>query len=140
MTHSSFSSEFWLFSTYVFLFSHKVSGCHGENQGCRLLFPPATDHSFIELQHSIHFHTQRQIFAKMKYIALSILAIVTTAAAFVPAQQQNSRVSTEQAALADKIFGLDLFAPNPEINTYGARNKKNVSAEPQWWLWWLGVR
>ena len=70
----------------------------------------------------------------MKYIALSILATVSTAAAFVPAQQQNSRVSTEQAALADKIFGLDLFAPNPEINTYGARNKKNVSAKPRcWW-------
>lgn len=22
---------------------------------------------------------------------------------------------------------MDLFAPNPEVNTYGARNKKNVS-------------
>ena len=64
---------------------------------------------------------------KMKYTAFSFLAIVTAVSAFVPAQQ-NNRVSVEQGALADKIFGLDLFAPNPEVNTYGARNKKNVSA------------
>ena len=67
----------------------------------------------------------------MKYTALSILSIVAMASAFVPVRQQNSRVSTEHAALADKIFGLDLFAPNPEINTYGARTKKNVSADPR---------
>jgi len=63
----------------------------------------------------------------MKYVAISLLAILASVSAFVPAQQ-STRVSTEQAALADKIFGLDLFAPNPDVNTYGARKKKNVSA------------
>jgi len=64
----------------------------------------------------------------MKYTAFSLLALLASVSAFVPAQQQGARVgSTEQAAIADKIFGLDLFAPNPDINTYGARKKKNVS-------------
>lgn len=62
----------------------------------------------------------------MKYTAVSLLAVLASVSAFIPAQQ-SARLSTEQAALADKIFGLDLFAPNPEVNTYGARKKKNVS-------------
>ena len=63
----------------------------------------------------------------MKYTSFSLLAVLASVSAFVPAQQ-SARVSTEQAALADQIFGLDLFAPNPDVNTYGARKKKNVSS------------
>jgi hypothetical protein len=28
---------------------------------------------------------------------------------------------------------MDLFAPNKDVNTYGARNKKNVSDGLFWW-------
>ena len=66
----------------------------------------------------------------MKVAAVSILALAASASAFVPptTTQHNRRFSTEQAALADQIFGLDLFAPNKDVNTYGARKKKNVSS------------
>ena len=64
----------------------------------------------------------------VKYSVLSLVALVASASAFVPAGQ-NSRVSVQQNALADNIFGLDLFAPVKDQNNYGARAKKNVSGK-----------
>jgi len=64
----------------------------------------------------------------VKYSVLSLVALVASASAFVPAGQ-NSRVSVQQNALADSIFGLDLFAPVKDQNNYGARAKKNVSGK-----------
>jgi hypothetical protein len=63
------------------------------------------------------------------------VATLATAAAFAPAPV-STRVGTELAAkkaaeekkpFFSTVFGMDLFAPNPDVNTYGARAKKNVS-------------
>ena len=72
---------------------------------------------------------------KMKTAAVFV-ASLATAAAFAPAPV-STRVGTELAAkkaaepekkpFFNAVFGMDLFAPNPDVNTYGARAKKNVS-------------
>lgn len=67
--------------------------------------------------------------------AVVLASTLAVASAFAPAPV--SRVSTELKAakkeepekkpLFSTIFGMDLFAPNPDVNSYGARAKKNVS-------------
>ena len=59
----------------------------------------------------------------MKFVAL--LGLVASAAAFAPIAQ-NNRFSTVQYALADRIFGLDLFTPKQDQNNYGARKSENL--------------
>ena len=63
----------------------------------------------------------------MKYSAAFSLALISSVTAFVPVQNKNCRVSTAQNALADRIFGLDLFSPVKDQNDYGARKKKNLT-------------
>lgn len=75
---------------------------------------------------------------KTAVLLVSTLAVAT---AFAPAQV-TSRPGTElmakKGATEEKktffstVFGMDLFAPNPDVNTYGARAKKNVSAALLW--------
>jgi hypothetical protein len=62
----------------------------------------------------------------MKTSAVITLGLVASTQAFAPVSQ--GRTNTElSVSFFDKIFGMDLFAPNKDVNTYGARNKKNVS-------------
>ena len=67
-----------------------------------------------------------------KIIAVFFLSLAS-ASAFAPAGisvASTARMirlsSTVQHAIADRIFGLDLFAPNADQNDYGARGKKNL--------------
>uniref|UniRef100_A0A7S1VRA8 PS II complex 12 kDa extrinsic protein n=1 Tax=Grammatophora oceanica TaxID=210454 RepID=A0A7S1VRA8_9STRA len=70
----------------------------------------------------------------MKYIVLAI-ALIASVSAFAPAVP-SARVNTQLAAkkeakpaakpFFENIFGMDLFAPNPNVNTYGARSKKKL--------------
>lgn len=65
-------------------------------------------------------------------IAVVLAATLAVASAFAPTPV-TSRTSTELSAtekkksLFSQIAEMDLFAPNPDVNTYGARAKKNVS-------------
>lgn len=69
-------------------------------------------------------------------IAVVLASTLAVASAFAPAPV-TSRTGTELLAkkgapekkksFFDSVFGMDLFAPNPTVNTYGARAKKNVS-------------
>jgi hypothetical protein len=62
----------------------------------------------------------------MKTSAVITLGLVASTQGFAPVSQ--GRTNTElSVSFFDKIFGMDLFAPNKDVNTYGARNKKNVS-------------
>lgn len=73
--------------------------------------------------------------ATMK-IAVVLASTLAVASAFAPAPV-TSRTGTELMAkkggdkekkpFFNSVFGMDLFAPNPTVNTYGARSKKNVS-------------
>jgi hypothetical protein len=60
--------------------------------------------------------------------ALAVVALFSLATAFVPSSTNAPVKSspTAQYALADRIFGMDLFAPKKDQNDYGARNAKNV--------------
>ena len=64
----------------------------------------------------------------MKVVAL-LVATLTTAAAFAPALngRAQSVLSAEQKSFFARVAEMDLFAPNKNINDYGARKKKNVS-------------
>ena len=71
-------------------------------------------------------------------IAVALASTLAVASAFAPSSV-TSRTGTELLAkkgaaaeekkkpFFDAVFGMDLFAPNPDVNTYGARAKKNVS-------------
>jgi hypothetical protein len=62
----------------------------------------------------------------MKTSAVIALCLVATTQGFAPVSQ--GRANTELSeSFFDRIFGMDLFEPNKDQNTYGARNKKNVS-------------
>lgn len=38
----------------------------------------------------------------------------------------SKKTAEKKKAFFENVFGLDLFAPNPTINEYGARSKKNL--------------
>lgn len=61
----------------------------------------------------------------MKYTAFASVALLASANAFAPAPSAG-RTSVTREAIADKIFGLDLWEPVKDSNQYGARAKKNV--------------
>lgn len=61
----------------------------------------------------------------MKYTAAASLALLASGNAFAPAPAAG-RVSVARPAIADKIFGLDLWEPVKDSNEYGARKSKNV--------------
>lgn len=61
----------------------------------------------------------------MKLVSALLLSVLASATAFAPSQQ-SPRTSVAVDALADKIFGLDLFEPVKDQNNYGARAKKNL--------------
>lgn len=61
----------------------------------------------------------------MKYTAAASIALLASASAFAPTAT-NGRVSVAREALADKIFGMDLWEPVKDSNEYGARTKKNL--------------
>lgn len=69
--------------------------------------------------------------------AVVLASTLAVASAFAPTPVTN-RAGTELLAkkgaakeekkpFFESVFGMDLFAPNPTVNTYGARAKKNVS-------------
>lgn len=58
--------------------------------------------------------------------AVVFTALLASAAAFAPAPQGRPSTAVQETFF-NKVFGMDLFAPNPDVNTYGARDKKNVS-------------
>jgi hypothetical protein len=62
----------------------------------------------------------------MKTTVVIASALLASASAFAPVEF-HGRVSTAQNALADRIFGLDLFEPKKDQNKYGARAKKNLA-------------
>lgn len=71
----------------------------------------------------------------MKSLALATLFLATSASAFAPISCQSpagaaatTAASSSSAlnALADNIFGMDLFDPNR--NKYGARSNKNLKS------------
>jgi len=66
----------------------------------------------------------------MKPLALFFTLYIAVTTAF-NVQTSQARFGTALGAepLFKRITGLDLFAPNPEINTYGARKKKNVRSD-----------
>mmetsp|Transcript_29290 Transcript_29290/g.52969 ORF Transcript_29290/g.52969 Transcript_29290/m.52969 type:complete len:165 (+) Transcript_29290:55-549(+) len=68
--------------------------------------------------------------------AVFLVSSLAVASAFAPTQV-NSRSGMELMAkkgatkeekkpFFESVFSMDLFAPNPEVNTYGARAKKNL--------------
>ncbi len=67
----------------------------------------------------------------MKTSCVIAVACIGSAAAFAP--QTGARAATalnekkEKTPLFNRIFGMDLYAPQADQNDYGARNKKNVS-------------
>jgi FAD/FMN-containing dehydrogenase len=76
----------------------------------------------------------------MKYYTVAAVALVLVAdvQGFAPVSSPQGQVvvggvsttssSTQlQGTLFDAVAGMDLFAPKKDQNTYGARNKKDVS-------------
>ncbi len=63
----------------------------------------------------------------MKVFALFSTLYIAASSAF-SVQTSKARFGTALGGepLFKRITGLDLFAPNPDINTYGARKNKNV--------------
>ncbi len=60
------------------------------------------------------------------YAVVLALVLVAAVQGFTPVSE--GRVGTQlQESLFDRVAGMDLFAPKADQNTYGARNKKNVS-------------
>ncbi len=63
----------------------------------------------------------------MKVLALlAAVSVATTSAFTVQTSQARFETALGGEPLFKRITGLDLFAPNPDVNTYGARKKKNV--------------
>merc|ERR1712241_1091036 len=61
---------------------------------------------------------------KMKITSFLISVYVVTTSAFV--SMQNSKHSFALNGFFDKVFDMDLFKDNPDVNSYGARSKKNL--------------
>jgi hypothetical protein len=63
----------------------------------------------------------------MKSTAAIAVALVASASAFAPATSQG-RAATQlyDKPFFNKVFDMDLFAPNPNVNDYGARSKKGI--------------
>ena len=67
-------------------------------------------------------------------VVYTLALLVVSASAFAPAPQGRSVVSLDakkeveapKKTVFSTIFGLDLFAPNKDVNDYGARKNKNV--------------
>mmetsp|Transcript_14587 Transcript_14587/g.20299 ORF Transcript_14587/g.20299 Transcript_14587/m.20299 type:complete len:156 (+) Transcript_14587:93-560(+) len=57
--------------------------------------------------------------------AVVFTAVLASAAAFAPAPQGRPTTAVQDTFM-NKIFGMDLFAPNPDVNSYGARDKKDL--------------
>lgn len=65
----------------------------------------------------------------MKCTTVLSVGLIASASAFIGPNQQSCgrpESTTARNALADRIFGLDLFAPNKDQNNYGARKSKDV--------------
>jgi hypothetical protein len=62
---------------------------------------------------------------RLLFIAAS-LSLVSGFAPNTIGRSSTSIIITQQNALADRIFGMDLFAPKADQNNYGARAKKNI--------------
>jgi len=61
----------------------------------------------------------------MQIKSLVVLGAVASTSAFAPAAKPLS--TTALNGLFERIADMDLFAPNPDVNTYGARNKKTLT-------------
>jgi hypothetical protein len=77
------------------------------------------------------------LFLALVASSVAAAAASSAAAAFAPVgggaamrstTGSSSRCSsTARSALADRIFGMDLFAPNRDVNAYGARKNKKLT-------------
>jgi hypothetical protein len=69
----------------------------------------------------------------MKYTVALTAACIASASAFAPsttgarANTQLAAEKKEKQSFFSTVFGMDLFAPNADVNDYGARDKKKVS-------------
>lgn len=62
----------------------------------------------------------------MKTSIALVAACIASTSAFAPSNN-GARANTQLSeTFFNKIFDMDLFAPNKEVNDYGARNTKNV--------------
>jgi hypothetical protein len=61
-------------------------------------------------------------------IAMCPLLAASLALAFAPQQQAIRSTSVARDALADRVFGMDLF--NKDASKYGARAKKDLKVKP----------
>jgi hypothetical protein len=76
---------------------------------------------------------RKRQYNKMK-VVYTLALLVVSASAFAPAPQGRTVVSLDakkeveapKKTVFSTIFGLDLFAPNKDVNDYGARKNKNV--------------
>ena len=60
----------------------------------------------------------------MQIKTLVVLGTVASACAFVPEAKPHASFALN--GIFEQVAGLDLFAPNPDVNTYGARSKKKI--------------
>jgi len=60
----------------------------------------------------------------MKTSAFVIAASIASASAFVPSTQAPKTFALN--GIFEKIADMDLFAPDKDVNTYGARNRKKA--------------
>ena len=68
----------------------------------------------------------------MKTSAFIIAASIASASAFAPSTRGAPSTTAlsaekEKKSFFSTVFGMDLFAPNADVNDYGSRSKKNVS-------------
>ena len=60
-------------------------------------------------------------------LVVAVVLVVTTVQGFAPASQGGRAGTQLQKSIFDAISDMDLWAPDKDANTYGARNKKKVS-------------
>merc|ERR1719443_1043222 len=62
----------------------------------------------------------------MKASILTLFSAVTLSSGYIPGVQ-HTKTSFQLNGIFEKVAGMDLFAPNPTVNTYGARSKKKLT-------------
>jgi hypothetical protein len=91
-----------------------------------------TNYHSVCNSHNLARKVLYEILKKMKVVSLIAVAGVASTSAFV-APMSNGRVATplfaeKKPTFFDTVFGMDLFAPNKQVNDYGSRGKKNVGS------------
>jgi len=60
-------------------------------------------------------------------LVVAVVLVVTTVQGFAPASQGGRAGTQLQKSIFDAISDMDLWAPDKDANTYGARNKKKLT-------------